>query len=224
MSNFTNFDKFNKSDLIEYLADEIQSLIDFVNKQEKLTVPLSINSVNLGKYVTTDNYGKYMLCSRFGPDTEIVSQIVTRFNTLGIRFPKPSNKLHRDDEQLIYAMKEISESSFGGGHEIRTLTRIIYSIQGIIEDNHNSVKIGHIPHKVVNGLLVYFPDQFDNKPFKTNVGINVIDIRFDCKLSGHNIRLMKTFKDEIQRIIRGEYDVVQTSVLSYGDTFKQYIK
>lgn len=225
MSKIYNFKISNKSDLIDYLSGEIHNLIDFVNKNDaKLYEPLMINSKNLCTYVTTDNYGKYILSNRFGPATDIISQITTRFKILGIKFLNSTQKINRDDEQLIYTMEEISELSFGSGHEMKTLTRIIYAVQGIIADKHNDIKIGHIPHRVVNGLLIDFPKQFVNKPIKTNVGINVIDIRFDCNISGHNIRLLKTFEEEIQRVICGEYDVVQTSVLSCGDSFKRYIK
>ena len=223
-NNFDKSDKSDKSDLSDCLSDEAPALIKFIKSDfPRIAKKHDITQENIGQFVTSDIYGKFMLSSRFGPVTDIVSQITTRFKLLRIKFPKPTRKNNRDDEQLIYVMEEISELSFGGGHEIKTLMRIIYLIQQIIANKYHDIKVGNISHKVVNGLFIDFPEQFANNPIKTNVGINVIDIRFDCRFSGHNIRLMKTFKDDIYRIIRDDYNVIQTNVLSCGNLFKRYI-
>ena len=221
---FNNSNKSDKSDLTDCLLDESIDIIKFMDTDfPKLMKKYDITPENLGEYITTDIYGKFMLSTRFGPAMELVSQINARLRRLGITFHKPSPPFNKDDVQLIYVMEEISELSFGGGHELKTLVRIIYLIQQIIAEKNSSIKIGHIPHKVINGLFIDFPEQFANNLIKTNVGINVIDIRFDCRFSGHNIRLMKTFKTDILRIIRNEYDVIQTTVLTCDNLFKSYI-
>lgn len=221
IDNFVNSDK---SDLSKYLLDEAPDIIRFIESDfPRIAKKHVITPDNLGKHITNDIYGKFILSSKLGPATDFFVQLTARLIILGIRYPKSSQDFGNDDEQLIYTMEEISELSFGGGHELKTLVRIIYLIQQIIAKKNPSIKVGHIPHKVVNGLFVDFPEQFPCNSFKTNAGINVIELRFDCRFSGHNIRLMKTFKSEIQRVIRGEYDVIQTSVLTCGDSFKSYI-
>ena len=136
IDNFVNSDKSDysdKSDLSKYLLDEAPNIIRFIESDfPRIAKKHDITQENIGQFVTTDIYGKFMLSTRFEPVTDFTSQIITRFKVLGIKFPKPTHKNNRDDEQLIYVMEEISELSFGGGHELKTLVRIIYLIQQVI--------------------------------------------------------------------------------------------
>lgn len=227
MSKIDNFDeciKSDKKDLSDYLLDEATDIIKFIETDfPRIAKNHDITPQNLGEHIINDIYGKYLLSSTLGPAKDFFVQLTARLKILSIRYPKSLQDFGRDDEQLIHTMEEISELSFGGGHELKTLVRIIYLIQQIIAKKNSSIKVGHIPHKVVNGLFIDFPEQFPCNSFKTNAGINVIELRFDCRFSGHNIRLMKTFKSEIQRVIRGEYDIIQTSVLYRNDSSKSYI-
>lgn len=226
---------FDKSDIKKYLDDEILDFVDFINNTHpKLKKPLTIDDdEELYEYLTTDDYGKFILSTRFGPEMKLdpvtnfrrtieeTLRISTRFRVFGMKIHKPSPEFGKANRQLIYTMEEISELSFGGGHEMKTLVRIIYLLQRIIAYKHPNIKVGYISHKIVNGLLMNFPEQFPNGSFNTNVGINVIDLRLDCHLCDHNIRLMNEFKNDIYRIIRDEYDVIQTSILYGGNLFKR---
>lgn len=237
MSKIDNIDeciKSDKDDLSNYLSDESTDIIEFIKSDfPNIAKRYDITKQNLGQYIKADIYGKFMLSTRFGPEMKLeplnnfrhvieeTLRISTRFRVFGMKIHKPSPEFDKDNTQLIYTMEEISELSFGGGHEMKTLVRIIYLLQRIIAHKHPKIKVGYISHKIVNGLFMNFPGQFPIGSFSTNVGINVIDLRLDCHLCDHNIRLMKEFKNDIYRIIRDEYDVIQTSILCGGNLFKR---
>ena len=161
MSKIDNFDeciKLDKRDLSNYLLDEATDIIKFIETDfPHIAKKYDITPQNLGEHIINDIYGKYLLSSTLGPAKDFFVQLTARLKILSIRYPKSSQDFGKDDEQLIYTMEEISELSFGGGHDLKTLVRIIYLIQQIIAKKNSNIKVGYIPHKVVNGLFIDFP-------------------------------------------------------------------
>lgn len=110
------------------------------------------------------------------------------------------NRLIDDNHKhsVIYNIYEISENSFGYGHEITTACRMIQTLNKITKRSPNL--------KLRGGLFLNDLMQFNGEKFNTGIGINLTELKFSNQKTSFNKAYMNCNRRNIEKLIQTSHE------------------
>ena len=183
--------KFGKdNDMLLYLLNYyFGHLTNMNNSNRKITIGFR-KQTNMQNVVHADIYNMIFIPKEQIENMSLSEQLMNIINQVCF------NRLIEDNHKhsVIYNIYEISENSFGFGHEITTACRMIQILNKI--SKHSPVL------KLRGGLFLNDPTQFNGEKFNTGIGINLTELKFSNHDSSLNRAYMNCNRRDIEKLIQ----------------------